>query len=129
MVGPPSPWSSRDQEDGSWQVIQRCSQHAPRHPTCHPEHRSRRQNRGNLADQGFRSPLQHSSGWAASGGEMLFKIAIVLLSVWIIGVVGLFEVGDLVHVLLLGGLLLLLMAFAKAREAAVRGTNGRSRER
>jgi len=60
---------------------------------------------------------------------MLFKIAIVLLSVWIIGVVGLFEVGDLVHVLLLGGLLLLLMAFAKAREAAVRGTNGRSRER
>jgi hypothetical protein len=60
---------------------------------------------------------------------MLFKIAIVLLSVWIIGVVGLFEVGDLVHVLLLGGLWLLLMAFAKAREAAVRATNGRSRER
>ena len=60
---------------------------------------------------------------------MLFKIAIVLLSVWIIGVVGLFEVGDLVHVLLLGGLWLLLMAFVKARETAVRATNGRSRER
>jgi hypothetical protein len=60
---------------------------------------------------------------------MLFKIAIVLLSAWVVGVIGLFEVGDLVHVLLLGGLWLLLLAFAKAREAAVRGTNGRSPER
>ena len=60
---------------------------------------------------------------------MLPKIAIVLLTVWIIGVVGLFEIGDLVHVLLLGGLWLLLLTFAKARDAAVRGTNGRSRER
>ena len=60
---------------------------------------------------------------------MLFTIAIVLLSAWVVGVIGLFEVGDLVHVLLLGGLWLLLLAFAKAREAAVRGTNGRSRER
>ena len=41
---------------------------------------------------------------------MLPKIAIVLLTVWIIGVVGLFEIGDLVHVLLLGGLWLLLLA-------------------
>ena len=60
---------------------------------------------------------------------MLLKIAIVLLMVWIIGVVGVFEVGDLVHVLLLVGLMLLLLAFVKAREAALRATNGRSRER
>ena len=60
---------------------------------------------------------------------MLLKIAIVLLMGWIIGVVGVFEVGDLVHVLLLVGLMLLLLAFVKAREAALRATNGRSRER
>ena len=60
---------------------------------------------------------------------MLLKIAIVLLMVWIIGVVGVFEVGDLVHVLLLVGLMLLLLAFVKAREAALRATNGRSPER
>jgi hypothetical protein len=55
-----------------------------------------------------------------SGGAMLFKIAVVLLIAWLLGVLGVYRVGDLVHVLLLVGLMLLLLAFVKAREAAVR---------
>jgi hypothetical protein len=60
---------------------------------------------------------------------MFFKIALVLLSLWLIGVTGVFDIGDLVHVLLLVGLMLLLLAFLRARDAAVRravgGSDGR----
>jgi hypothetical protein len=59
-----------------------------------------------------------------SGGAMLFKVAVVLLMVWLLGVVGAYRVGDLVHVLLLVGLLLLLLAFLRAREAAARRASG-----
>lgn len=51
---------------------------------------------------------------------MLFKIALVLLLSWLVGVVGVYDVGDLVHVLLLVGLMLLLLAFLRARDAAAR---------
>jgi hypothetical protein len=51
---------------------------------------------------------------------MLFKVAFVLLIAWLLGVLGLYRVGDLVHVLLLVGLMLLLLAFLRARDAAVR---------
>jgi hypothetical protein len=54
----------------------------------------------------------------AGGGEMLFKIGIVLLIVWLMGVVGAYSVGDRIHILLLAGLLLLLLSLAKARDAA-----------
>jgi hypothetical protein len=58
---------------------------------------------------------------------MLFKIALLLLAAWWIGVVGLYRVGDLVHVLLLVGLMLLLLAVLRARDVAVRrGTSGPS---
>jgi Family of unknown function (DUF5670) len=40
---------------------------------------------------------------AVVGGDMLFKIALVLLPLWLIGVVCVYRVGDLVHVLLLAG--------------------------
>jgi hypothetical protein len=53
---------------------------------------------------------------------MLFKIAFVLLIAWLLGVFGLYRIGDLVHVLLLVGLMLLLLGALKARDpAAVRG--------
>lgn len=55
---------------------------------------------------------------------MLVKIALVLLGTWVLGLVGVYNVGDLIHVLLLVGLLLLLLAFGKAREAAMRGGMG-----
>lgn len=61
---------------------------------------------------------------AASGGEMLFKIAFVLLVVWLLGVLGAYPAGDLVHVLLLVSLMLLLLAFLRARDAALRRAVG-----
>jgi hypothetical protein len=70
-----------------------------------------------------------SRRWLRSGGEMLLKMAFVLLIAWLLGVLGLYRVGDLVHVLLLVGLALLLLGFLKAREAALaaqRGANDRS---
>jgi hypothetical protein len=63
-----------------------------------------------------------------SGGEMLFKVAFVLLILWLLGMAGVYPTGDLVHALLLVGLMLLLMAFLKARDAAMRRTVGDPRE-
>ena len=57
---------------------------------------------------------------------MLFKIALVLLAAWLLGVLGVYRAGDLVHVLLLVGLMLLLLAFLRARDAAVRRAVGPS---
>jgi hypothetical protein len=50
---------------------------------------------------------------------MLVTLGVALLVVWAIGVAGPLDVGQLVHGLLLVGLLLLLIAFSKARDAAV----------
>ena len=49
---------------------------------------------------------------------MLLKMAFVLLIAWLLGVLGLYRIGDLVHVLLLVGLLLLLPGALEARDAA-----------
>jgi hypothetical protein len=58
---------------------------------------------------------------------MLFKTALALLAAWMLGVVGVYRAGgDLVHVLLLVGLMLLLLAFLRAREEALRRAIGRS---
>jgi hypothetical protein len=50
---------------------------------------------------------------------MLFKAAFVLLAIWLIGrlldVVGVYRVGELAHVFLLVGGMLLLLAVLKAR--------------
>lgn len=51
---------------------------------------------------------------------MLFKLAFVLLILWLLGVVGVYQAGQFVHALLLVGLMLLLMASLKARDAALR---------
>ena len=51
---------------------------------------------------------------------MLFKAALVLLAIWLLGLVGVYRVGDLVHVFLLVGLMLLLLAMLKARDALLR---------
>ena len=49
---------------------------------------------------------------------MLLKIAFVLLIAWLLSVLGLYRIGDLMHVLLLVGLMLLLLGALKARDAA-----------
>jgi hypothetical protein len=54
------------------------------------------------------------------GGAMLWKIGLVLLFVWLLGVLGVYDVGQRVHVLLFAGLMLLTVAFSRARDAALR---------
>jgi hypothetical protein len=54
------------------------------------------------------------------GGEMLFTIAFILLTVWLLGILGVYRVGDVMHVLLLIALMLLLVGFLKGRDAAAR---------
>jgi hypothetical protein len=51
---------------------------------------------------------------------MLFTTALVLLVAWLLGVLGVYTVGKSVHVLLLIGLLLMLLALVKARDAELR---------
>jgi hypothetical protein len=50
---------------------------------------------------------------------MLLKIATVLLAAWLLGVLGVYSIGDRVHVLLLVGGLLLLLGLLRARDAAI----------
>ncbi|MEO5740881.1 MAG: DUF5670 family protein [Vicinamibacterales bacterium] len=57
-----------------------------------------------------------------------FEIAIALLVVWLIGMFGVYEGGDLVHIFLLVGQMLLLLAFLKARDAAIRPPGSRTDE-
>jgi hypothetical protein len=54
------------------------------------------------------------------GGDMLFRVGLVLLAMWLLGLVGVYRIGDLFHVFLLVGLMLLLLGFVRARDAAVR---------
>lgn len=53
---------------------------------------------------------------------MLFKVGFALLFLWLVGMTGLYQLGELVHVLLLVGLMLLMMGFIRARDAALRRT-------
>ena len=59
---------------------------------------------------------------------MLFKVALVLFAVWVLGLVGVYRIGDLFHMFLLVGLMLLLLAFLRAREAAVRAAVGETKK-
>lgn len=50
---------------------------------------------------------------------MLFKISLVLLAGWLLGVLGVYSVGQLHHLLFLVGFMLALLSFAKARDVAM----------
>jgi hypothetical protein len=52
--------------------------------------------------------------------DMFLKAGVVLLVVWTIGVLGLIDIGETINMFLLVGLMLLLIAFMKARETATR---------
>jgi hypothetical protein len=49
---------------------------------------------------------------------MLLMIALGLLALWVVGIAGVYDIGDAVHVFLLVGLMLFLLGFLKARDAA-----------
>ena len=51
---------------------------------------------------------------------MLFKAGLVLLISWLLGVLGAYDLGQLVHVQLLVGLMCLLLGALRARDAATR---------
>jgi hypothetical protein len=134
MVGPPSSWSSRDQEESSWQArsadrpyigssfVLANSRLLPVLAIILPS------GAGHLAATTVKRICASASRDARlrSGGEMLFKAAFVLLIAWLLGVLGVYRVGTLVHVLLLVGLMLFLLAALKARDAAVpRGPDSR----
>ena len=55
---------------------------------------------------------------------MFLKVALLLLGAWLLGVIGVYNAGTLVHVLLLVGLMLLLLGMLKARDAAARPPTG-----
>lgn len=61
-----------------------------------------------------------SESTPAREATVLFKIALTVLVVWGLGVAGLYTIGQIVHVLLLVGLMLLLLSFARAHDAAAR---------
>jgi hypothetical protein len=48
---------------------------------------------------------------------MYLKIGLVLLAAWLLGRLGLFDIGQLLHLLLIGGLMMLLLALATAERA------------
>lgn len=50
---------------------------------------------------------------------MLLKVALGLLVVWLVGALGVYDIGDAVHILLLVGGMLLLLGLVKARDAAL----------
>jgi hypothetical protein len=60
---------------------------------------------------------------------MLFGIAFALLAAWFLGALGVYPGGDVLHALLLVGLMLLLLALLRARDAAVRRAAGGNPER
>ena len=55
---------------------------------------------------------------------MLFKISLVLLLAWVLGLFEVYPAGNLVHIFLLAGLTLMLLAFLRARDAAARRAVG-----
>jgi len=59
---------------------------------------------------------------------MFVKIGLILLVAWSLGVVGLYNAGDVTHILLLVGLMLLLLGFLRARETAIHENRGGSRD-
>ena len=103
MVGPPSSWS-RDQGNrlaGSvsgasafWAFVVRSDALSP--CRSHPISHFQQLNRWDLASQTTRSQTTRLRDRSAVhvGGEMLFKAAIVLLATWLLGVVGVYRVGD-----------------------------------
>lgn len=58
---------------------------------------------------------------------MLFIVGVVLLAAWLVSLSGIFPGGELRHVLLLGGLMCVLLAFAKGRDAALKDASRPSR--
>lgn len=51
---------------------------------------------------------------------MLFKISLLMLGLWLVGVSGLVAVGQAIHVFLLVGIMLLLLSLLRSRDEVAR---------
>ena len=60
---------------------------------------------------------------------MLLKAGLFLLALWLVGLLVPNEAGNLIHVLLLVGLMLLLLGFLKARDAAAKNDMSKNQPR
>ena len=60
---------------------------------------------------------------------MLLTIAFVLLALWAVALLLPHRLGDVVHILLLAGLMLLILAFAKGRDEVLHGPSGGRKQR
>ena len=92
-----------------------------RHAPVDPRHRPVNRGAEHLAATGRRAVVRSPRGTLAAMSEA--RCCSELHScccAWLLGVLGVYRVGDVVHLLLLVGLMLLLIAFLKAREAATR---------
>jgi hypothetical protein len=49
---------------------------------------------------------------------MLLKFGVVLLVAWLLGILGVYRLGQNAHIFLLVGLMLLFLGFLKARDSA-----------
>jgi hypothetical protein len=61
-----------------------------------------------------RGSASRSAG-ACGGGAMLLMTAVGVLILWLLGVLGVYTIGDLVHVFLVAGLIMLLSALDRRR--------------
>ena len=135
MVGPPSSWS-RDQEESFGRLGQRTIRIAgvclprgrslsscpPSIPLCQPADRWNISPHDN-SQPGGRSATGRLRSLEATCSSRLQSLYWPLLLGRLLGMVGVYRVGDLVHVFLLVGLMLLLLAMLKARDAALRPPN------
>ena len=55
---------------------------------------------------------------------MFLKFALVVLGVWLLGLIGVYQIGNLYHVFLLVGFMLLLLGFLRARDEALQAAAG-----
>ena len=69
-----------------------------------------------------------ATDWAVHTRRDALKAAFALLTIWLLGMVGVYRVGDLAHIFLLVGLMLLLLAVLKARDAEVRSPGPRTED-
>jgi hypothetical protein len=141
MVGPPSSWSLQDQEDTSCAVRPAGSPHVSPmsgavhrfrfHTSTAPRGGSHRVASAYASSVPGVSPprLSRNDTFASSNDPLRWRRdagqgRAWLLTAWVLGFLWADNVGDLVHILLLSGLMLLLLAFSSARDAAVRRAAG-----
>jgi len=67
----------------------------------------------------FRLRSCYLQSWATGGIAMLFTLAVILLVLWLLGVVGTYTIGGIVHLLLVIALVLFVVGLLSGRRTIV----------